>query len=39
MLYGILDDLVFKGDLKKYSEYTPYFEIYLKLIIKCIEKQ
>lgn len=39
MIYGIENDLVFKEDLDKYSGYTNYLDVYIKIIIKCIEKQ
>lgn len=39
MLYGVENDLVFKEDLNKYSGYTNYLDVYIKIIIKCIEKQ
>lgn len=39
MLYGIENNLVFKEDISKYSGFTNYLDIYLKLLIKCIDKR
>lgn len=39
MLYGVENDLVFKEDLDKYAGYTNYLDMYIKIIMKCIDKQ